>query len=113
MTVPTPKRAKGKARKERRVKMIVDCYDCGEPYGSPRFQDLIIPLDIWERISPTSDEGGLLCPNCICARLSAAGISDCPAAFFSGPIRTVDRVTMEAYRRAENAWRRLVAEEGE
>jgi hypothetical protein len=81
----------------------VPCYDCNRPYGDEHgFPDLIIPLAIWLRISPTGDEGGLLCPSCICARLHAAGISDVPAAFMSGPIRSVDAVTMDNLRWMEN-----------
>lgn len=81
------------------------CFDCGRPYGHEYgFPDMIIPLDIWKRISPTHDEGGLLCPSCICGRLHNAGISGVPAAFMSGPIDSIDRHTMQAYRTAENAW---------
>lgn len=84
----------------------VRCFDCGRQYGDEHgFPDLIIPLDIWERISPTKNEGGLLCPSCICARLHAAGISRVPGSFMSGPIDSVDRATMQAYRMAENEQR--------
>ena len=82
--------------------MEVGCYDCGEDYDSPRFPDLIISLDVWRRISPTGDEGGLLCPNCINARLEEMGISNCPAAFMSGPLRSVDSVLMDVLRQVEN-----------
>lgn len=71
------------------------CYDCGRPYGDENgFPDLIVPNDIWVRISPTGDYGGLLCPSCICKRLYAAGIKECEASFMSGPIHSIDRVTM-------------------
>lgn len=82
---------------------IAVCADCIRPYGDEHgFPDLIIPFAAWRRISPTGDDGGLLCPNCICKRLHAAGMSDVPAAFGSGPIRSVDYVTMDNLRRVEN-----------
>ena len=61
------------------------CYDCGREYGSAGFPDLIIPHDDWAAISPTGDEGGLLCPSCICARLEIAGIKTV-GGFTSGPL---------------------------
>lgn len=78
------------------------CFDCERPYGSEYgFPDLIIPLDTWKRISPTGDEGGLLCPSCICARLYKAGIK-CNGAFFSGPIDSLTYEHMYALRVLEN-----------
>ena len=44
------------------------CYDCLTPYPFPL--DTVLPDDLWTRISPTGDEGGLLCANCIVARLA-------------------------------------------
>lgn len=62
------------------------CNDCLRQYGDEHgFPDLTIPDAIWERISPRKDEGGLLCPSCICKRLHAAGIR-CEGKFASGPI---------------------------
>ena len=74
--------------------MSATCHDCGRPYADPGFPDLIIPFWAWRQISPTKDDGGLLCPSCICARLEKAGIK-CEAAFLSGPIISVDRSVME------------------
>jgi hypothetical protein len=65
------------------------------------FPDLIIPYAAWKEISPTGDDGGLLCPSCICARLQAKGIR-CEGAFVSGPIVSVTQPTMNALRRVEN-----------
>jgi hypothetical protein len=85
------------------------CNDCKRDYGSEYgFPDLIIPLADWKRISPTGDQGGLLCPSCICARLHKAGIQ-CKGAFMSGPIESVSRPTMYALRRVENLELRLAA----
>jgi len=83
-----------------------ECHDCNRPYDDGGFQDLIIPNDAWRRISPTGDNGGLLCPSCICKRLSDAGIS-CEGAFMSGPIISVSQATMYALRVAENNKERL------
>jgi hypothetical protein len=79
-----------------------DCEDCGREYGSEHgFPDLIIPNDAWRQISPNGDEGGLLCPSCICARLAKKGI-ECYGAFMSGPIRSVSQVEMFNLRWIEN-----------
>ena len=78
------------------------CYSCGISYLDQGFHDLVVPNYIWREISPTRDEGGLLCPNCILKALEAAGIKDCPAAFMSGPIRTVSPELMEVIRWVEN-----------
>lgn len=78
------------------------CYDCDRLYGDEHgFPDLIIPFWAWVKISPTGDDGGLLCPSCICKRLHAAGIR-CEGAFMSGPIESVSRPTMNVLRRVEN-----------
>jgi len=84
------------------------CYDCGRQYGDEYgFPDLVIPNYIWRQISPTKDDGGLLCPSCICARLFKAGIREVEAAFMSGPIETVSKATMYALRRVEHLEERL------
>lgn len=80
----------------------MSCDDCKRPYGEEHgFPDLIIPFWAWKAISPSGDDGGLLCPSCICKRLHNAGIA-CEGAFMSGPIETVSRPTMYALRRLEN-----------
>ncbi len=78
------------------------CQDCGRLYGEEHgFPDLIIPFWAWEKISPSKDDCGLLCPSCICARLHKAGIK-CPGAFMSGPIEPVTRTEMYTLRSVEN-----------
>lgn len=62
------------------------CLDCGRKYGDEYgFPDLLVPNDIWVKISPTGDEGGLLCPSCMCRRASDLGLTSVPARFVSGP----------------------------
>lgn len=61
------------------------CYDCGRKYGDPGFPDLVINNKAWKQISPSSDEGGLLCPSCICARLEKNNIQ-ASGKFTSGPL---------------------------
>lgn len=72
------------------------CFDCGRRYGDEYgFPDLMIPDDVWAKISPRGDEGGLLCPSCICRRAHAFGIT-CVARFLSGPFAAdtpIDRGT--------------------
>jgi len=50
------------------------CQGCGLFYRA----DLIVPDDIWTKISPVPVEGyrggGLLCPSCIMERIVEAGI---------------------------------------
>ena len=66
---------------------MVGCYDCARPYGDEHgFPDLLIPHAAWAKISPTGDEGGLLCPSCIAKRCHAAGLENVPATFASGPL---------------------------
>lgn len=90
---------------------MATCYDCERPYGDEHgFPDLVIPLDVWKRISPSGNEGGLLCPSCICGRLYKAGIREVEGAFMSGPIMSVTRPTMNALRRVENLESRLERE---
>ena len=62
------------------------CFDCGVPYSSAHFPDLVIPNEVWAVISPCEDGGGLLCPNCICFRLSVCGFSNVEGRFRSGPL---------------------------
>lgn len=64
---------------------LVRCHDCGRPYGDQfGFPDLVLPNDVWAQISPTGDEGGMLCPSCIVRRCVAAGV-ECEATWTSGP----------------------------
>lgn len=81
---------------------MAKCYDCHRPYGDEHgFPDLIIPYWAWKQISPTGDDGGLLCPSCICSRLAISNIR-CEGAFMSGPIISVSQPTMGVLRRVEN-----------
>ena len=57
-----------------------DCYDCGEPY----WMDAAVPNDVWARISPTGDEGGILCLRCIDRRCAALGIKTTARIYFPG-----------------------------
>lgn len=73
------------------------CHDCGREV----LCDLIIPCYDWRAISPTADDGGMLCPSCIVERLARLGRC-CSGAFMGGPIRSVSEAEMEALRRVEN-----------
>lgn len=53
--------------------VIVACYDCGLAYGSEGWIECIVPHDVWCEISPTHNEGGILCVTCIARRLKRAG----------------------------------------
>ena len=60
------------------------CGDCGLDYNDPGFADLVVPNDVWAQISPTGDEGGLLCPTCMVRAAVKAGTRT-SAVFRSGP----------------------------
>ena len=47
------------------------CEDCGVHYFDLG-ADLVLPDQVWRVIHP-SGEGGILCANCICRRVSACG----------------------------------------
>jgi hypothetical protein len=48
--------------------IAANCFDCGLPYEDFPM-DTLLPDDLWARIAPVDGEG-LLCANCIVARLS-------------------------------------------
>jgi hypothetical protein len=88
------------------------CEDCDRPYGDEHgFPDFIIPLWAWKRISTTGDEGGLLCPSCIIARVHVAGFK-CPAGLVSGNVRSVTEDTIQLMRQVENIEEHLVGRAG-
>ena len=64
---------------------IAECHDCNLPYADEGFQDLVIDDADWRAISPDGEGNGLLCPTCICRRLSKAGIES-TGKFHSGPL---------------------------
>jgi hypothetical protein len=52
---------------------VAECYDCGIPYGEIGWIESIIPNKVWDMISPSKNQGGLLCINCISKRLNEYG----------------------------------------
>jgi hypothetical protein len=62
------------------------CADCGLDYESSAWADVVIDDGIWRTISPDGEGNGLLCFNCINARLVRAGLSNVPARITSGPM---------------------------
>ncbi|MFA5458046.1 MAG: hypothetical protein WC261_10490 [Synergistaceae bacterium] len=57
---------------------MAKCYDCGFDYEDPGWIEAIIPDQIWNEISPTKDQGGILCILCISKRLAEKGYKDIP-----------------------------------
>ena len=89
-----------------RDNMSAVCFDCRRPYGDEHgFPDMVISDSAWRAISPSGNDGGLLCPSCICKRLHGAGIT-CKGAFMSGPIETVSPTHLkdELARERAAAW---------
>jgi hypothetical protein len=76
------------------------CYDCGLPYDDDGFCDVVVPHDVWAKISPTGDEGGLLCPTCIVRAAHRAGVK-CRAMWCSGPFDDCEPAGDEAAERPE------------
>lgn len=102
----TPEEAAIRGRMEKAT-----CLDCGLPYNDPGFADLVVPHDVWAKISPTKDENGLLCPTCMVRAAAKAGV-ETVATFRSGPFAGSSGLLSELSRRdAEIA--RLQAENGE
>lgn len=75
------------------------CVRCDCPYGSHGFHDLIVPDNIWKQISPTGDDGGLLCPTCIIAAMEDLGLKGIPVYFASGPACLEPTVSERKYAR--------------
>ncbi len=71
--------------------MGVCCHDCGAPYGAADWIEAVIPHEIWRQISPTGDEGGILCIGCMAKRLVGLGMDDVPVKLTAGPFRLVER----------------------
>ena len=67
--------------------MRAACYDCGLPYSDPGWVDCVLPNDVWAAISPTGDEGGLLCLTCMTRLLVNKGFDNVPIRITSGPYR--------------------------
>jgi len=57
---------------------MAKCYDCGLNYTDPGWIEAIIPDKIWNEISPTGDQGGILCIICISRRLVKKGYRRIP-----------------------------------
>lgn len=67
------------------------CYGCGKEYAGEDWIEAIIPDLIWEKISPTKDEGGILCITCIAYRLKQAGYDKVPVWLCgTGPFRAME-----------------------
>ncbi len=65
--------------------MKAECYDCKLSYSSPQWADVVVTDSIWRKISPTGDDGGLLCFNCMNGRLLALDLDNVPYQIASGP----------------------------
>ena len=74
----------------------MSCHGCGLLYASRCWADVVVPNEIWKQISPTGDEGGLLCFNCIVGRLEDLGLSNVPFKVTSGPFAFRVREAVEA-----------------
>lgn len=63
------------------------CYGCGLPYAGEHWVEAVVPHDVWAQISPSGDEGGILCINCMAGELVGLGMTDVPVKLTAGPFR--------------------------
>lgn len=87
---PTLKAAEGALLLE------AECADCGLLYSEETWADIIIPDDVWLKISPSGDGYGLLCFNCMHKRLYNLGLINVPLDIASGPFAFHIRDTKQA-----------------
>lgn len=80
----------------------VVCFDCGAEYGNPAWVEAVVADHIWNKyLSPTGDEGGILCIGCMAGRAARAGLSDVRVRLTAGPFTTKQvaaRVSMPNWR---------------
>ena len=84
--------------------MAAECADCGLDYGGRGWIDAVIPKETWIEISPTGNEGGLLCITCMAGRLEDRGLENVTVIIGSGPFvyskedhRTGDRMMLKKF----------------
>lgn len=78
---------------EERVQYIGKCADCGMDYNDFVI-DMVIQNKLWEMINPTYHKGcGLLCPNCICARLAELGLCSVNVIVDLSDLLVVERIS--------------------
>lgn len=72
--------------------MSARCHGCGLDYTSPAWADVVIPDEIWRRISPDGEGNGVLCFNCMNRRLVRKGLDNVPCSIKSGPMENVTEI---------------------
>lgn len=70
---------------------MAECYDCGLRYDLDGWADVVVPDAIWKQVSPTGDEGGLLCFTCMNRRLVRLGLCNVPFQIASGAFAFMTR----------------------
>jgi len=66
--------------------MNVGCHDCGLSYNKKSgWCDIVLPNNIWKKISPDKNGNGLLCFTCIAKRCNRMKINNIPIFITSGP----------------------------
>lgn len=70
--------------------VVARCGDCGLSCDDDGWADLVVSHRAFRSISPTGDENGLFCPNCMVRRAQRAGLHGIDARFRSGPFATTD-----------------------
>ena len=71
---------------EENAEPFLGCFGCGLEYGGDHWLEIVLPNDIWAKISPTGDDGGILCANCIAERLNKLGMKNVSYKLVAGPL---------------------------
>lgn len=73
------------------------CYQCELPYSGEHWVEAVVADDVWQRISPSGNSGGILCVNCMAGRLHHLGLAEVEVKLTAGPFRDshsqLERVT--------------------
>lgn len=64
----------------------LSCYQCRLPYSGEHWVEAVVEDGVWAKISPTGNEGGILCINCMAERLNRLGLRDVPVKITAGPM---------------------------
>jgi hypothetical protein len=62
------------------------CHDCGLHYAGDHWVEAVVPHEVWSaHLSPTGNQGGILCINCMAKRAVDKCLSHIPVKLTAGP----------------------------
>jgi len=74
--------------------MVLSCYDCGYNYNRPDWVEAVVPDEVWEKIAPNEEGGGILCIHCMSKRMVEAGIRS-TVVITAGPMLSESAIPIE------------------